>query len=366
MELVQQPIGQIVKRDPETMRMLERKYDEAERQGMDAFHHFNDLEMVHWFLYAPKHLNHAHDRSARTIREYELELKQLITYLLQYGEEIGLDVTWEQQSLWKSLDKRHIRRYQQWLATDSPYVLQRGAYSSATLERKTSILSAFFRFLYESDYITRPIGDGLRIATVQKDERPNRDLGVHDVKRLLTHFKQQQHPIMFAIIQILTTTGLRNEEFCSLTVEQLKEDRIRGGHYLHVIGKGNKRRMIPLRPDTLRAIQLFRETRHASDEETAPLFTTSRGSAYTPSYFAQYVKKELSRVPDSYLPQDVIVTPHVFRHAFAIISKQNGADIYDIMRSLGHEKIETTMIYLEKLFEKERHTINQWDETFEF
>lgn len=33
---------------------------------------------------------------------------------------------------------------------------------------------------------------------------------------------------------------------------------------------------------------------------------------------------------------------------------------YDIMRSLGHEKIETTMIYLEKIFEKERHAIHSW------
>ena len=36
-------------------------------------------------------------------------------------------------------------------------------------------------------------------------------------------------------------------------------------------------------------------------------------------------------------------------------------DIYQIMRSLGHEKIETTMIYLEKIFEKERHAIHGWN-----
>lgn len=30
------------------------------------------------------------------------------------------------------------------------------------------------------------------------------------------------------------------------------------------------------------------------------------------------------------------------------------------MGSLGHEKMETTMIYLEKIFEKERHAIHRW------
>ena len=38
-------------------------------------------------------------------------------------------------------------------------------------------------------------------------------------------------------------------------------------------------------------------------------------------------------------------------------------DLYVIMRSLGHERIETTMIYLEKVFEKERHAIHDWDDT---
>lgn len=55
------------------------------------------------------------------------------------------------------------------------------------------------------------------------------------------------------------------------------------------------------------------------------------------------------------------IGPHTFRHAFAIISYISGVDIYKIMRSLGHEKIETTMIYLEKIFEKESHAIHEWN-----
>lgn len=54
------------------------------------------------------------------------------------------------------------------------------------------------------------------------------------------------------------------------------------------------------------------------------------------------------------------ISPHVLRHSFAIISHMSSVDIYDIMRSLGHARIETTMIYLEKVFEKERHAINEW------
>ena len=54
------------------------------------------------------------------------------------------------------------------------------------------------------------------------------------------------------------------------------------------------------------------------------------------------------------------ITPHYFRHAFAIISRLNKVDVYDIMRSLGHERLETTEIYLAKTFEKENHAIHSW------
>jgi len=30
------------------------------------------------------------------------------------------------------------------------------------------------------------------------------------------------------------------------------------------------------------------------------------------------------------------------------------------MRALGHEKIETTMIYLQKIMEREQHVVHQW------
>lgn len=347
---------------------LERKHDEAERNGLPAFSHFDDIEVIQWFLYTPRHLQKEHDRSLRTIREYEMELAQCITYMMTYHHEIGLDLNLQGQSLWKSLDKRHLRRYQQWLATKSPYVLERGSYSNATLERKTNILSSFFKFLYDIQYIEQPIYKGFRIATVRKDDRPNRDLGPNDIQLLLRTFRQLEHPLMEAIILILTTTGMRNAEFCALRTTDVHDDRVTGGYYLAITGKGNKRRDVPLRKETFRAIQTFRSLRGRPfpTTEDEPLFPTQRGSHYSPSYFSQYMKKELKKIPEQIQSAiDVRLTPHTFRHAFAIISHRSGADIYDIMRSLGHEKIDTTMIYLEKVFAKERHAVHSWDTFFE-
>ncbi|MBO0587608.1 MULTISPECIES: tyrosine-type recombinase/integrase [unclassified Sporosarcina] len=356
----------MVLQDQLTLPSLQIRLDAAEKNGETPFHDFTDPEMIKWFLYERRHLNEENERSRRTVREYERELLLFIEQLLTYSVAIDIDVAYIiEGSLFKSLQSRHLRRYQEWLATDSPYVLRKGAYSAATLERKTTIIKAFFTFLHEKGYIQEPIQKGLRIASVRKDDRPNRDLGPLDVITLLNTFRDLQHPVMFTIVHVLTTTGIRNEEFCVLQVKDLKVDAILGGYYLEILGKGNKLRHVPLKEKVVRSIRMFRHARGLLPIEQAlqedPLFTTNTGQAYSPSYLSQYVKKQIATTEQVMLSDKTLkITPHVFRHAFAIISKLNGVDIYDIMRSLGHEKIETTMIYLEKVFEKERHAIHSW------
>ena len=347
--------------------LLQERLDLAEKNQEKQFADFSDVEMIQWFLYRKEHLDRQHDKSLRTIKEYERELTQFVEQLVRYSEEIDIDMDYIiEGSLFKSLSPRHIRRYQEWLAERSPYVQKNGSYSPATLARKTTIIKNFLQFMYEVEYIHEPLHKGLFTATVRKDDRPNRDLGPQEVIQLLDHFRKINHPVAFAIIHILTTTGLRNEEFCKLQVRDLQYDSINGGYYLNVLGKGNKRRQIPLKEKILNSIRMFRNARGLEDlsvaDKESPLVTTNTGKAYTPSYLSQYLSKMIKETNLPFLlHRSSPIGPHTFRHAFAIISHKSGVDIYQIMRSLGHEKIETTMIYLEKIFEKERHAIHGWN-----
>ena len=354
-------------RDSSSLHLLQERLDLAEKNQEKPFMDFSDVEMIQWFLYRKEHLNRQHDKSSRTIKEYERELTQFVEHLVQYSREIDVDMDHIiEGSLFKSLSPRHIRRYQEWLAERSPYVQKNGSYSPATLARKTTIIKNFLQFMYEVEYIHEPLHKGLFTATVRKDDRPNRDLGPQEVIQLLDHFRKINHPVAFAIIHILTTTGLRNEEFCNLKVRDLQYDSINGGYYLDVLGKGNKRRQIPLKEKVLNSIRMFRDARGLEDlsvaDKESPLMTTNTGKAYTPSYLSQYLTKMIKETNLPFLlHRSSPIGPHTFRHAFAIISHKSGVDIYQIMRSLGHEKIETTMIYLEKIFEKERHAIHGWN-----
>lgn len=344
---------------------LQLIHDQSEKEKVNPFHSFSDTDMILWFLYESKHLDESRGRSARTTISYRREIEQFLEFLLLYSADIGIDVeAIVDGSLFKSLQPRHIKRYQRWLSTSSPYVQKNGPYSVATLERKTTVLKNFFRAMYDAQYIKEALHQGFKIVRTKSDDRPNRDMFPKDVVRVLDEFKKTENLVMFTIIHILVTTGLRNEEFCRLKVKDLRYDSISERYYLAVEGKGNKHRDVPLKEKVVRSIHLFREVRGLplvrESKPDSPLFTTRTGAAYSPSYFSQMVKKEIAKLPENVIESNVNVTPHVFRHAFAIISHVNRVDVYDIMRSLGHEKIETTMIYLEKRFELDQHAINQW------
>ncbi|AQQ55494.1 tyrosine-type recombinase/integrase [Planococcus lenghuensis] len=365
MELLAKNDQQLLVLSPLSLPSLQLKKDEAEKQGRSPFADFDDVEMLNWYIHERRHTNEANERSERTKREYENELRQFIGQLMTFAAEIGLDIeAIKDHSLFKSLEPRHLRRWQEWLMKESPRVKEKGPYSQTTITRKTTIIRSFFQYLYRVDYIIVETHIGLRKATVRNDDRPNRDLGPGDVVEMLRGFKAIEHPVMFGIILTLTATGIRNEEYCKLDVRHVQRDRILGGFFLSVIGKGNKRRQIPLKPQVIEAMENFRKARgipslSAADPDS-PLFTTSRGTRFSPSYLNQYMTKEMIKIQERLNGLEINITPHVFRHAFAITSHLNKVGIYDIMRSLGHEKLDTTQIYLEKVFAKERHAVNQW------
>ncbi|OCA82110.1 tyrosine-type recombinase/integrase [Pseudobacillus wudalianchiensis] len=227
------------------------------------------------------------------------------------------------------------------------------------------IWKSFFPFLHRSDYIKEAVHEELLSATVRKEDRPNRDLGPNEVVQLLDNFERENHPVLFGLMQILDATGLRNIELCKLKVSDLKYDSLVGGYYLSVWRKDNKHRSIPLTPKVVESIRHYREARlpdtRFSENDDSPLFPTSTGKAFSSSYLAQYLRKAIERIGLPFRQnRSCRITAHAFRHSFAIISRKAGADIYKTMRSLGHEKIEMTMIYLEKIFEWEQNAVHCW------
>ncbi|XIG94835.1 hypothetical protein C1N86_28570 (plasmid) [Priestia aryabhattai] len=56
------------------------------------------------------------------------------------------------------------------------------------------------------------------------------------------------------------------------------------------------------------------------------------------------------------------ITPHYFRHFYAIYSRQQGADIFLIQKELSHSDRKTTERYLEKDLQREQEIGLMWKE----
>jgi integrase/recombinase XerC len=109
----------------------------------------------------------------------------------------------------------------------------------------------------------------------------------------------------------------------------------------HVLGKGSKRRSVPVGGPALQALQAWRAQRAlwAKDGEAA-LLVSQRGTRLSaPQLRARLKTLALA----AGLPTDV--HPHMLRHSYASHLLQSSGDLRGVQELLGHASISTTQIY---------------------
>jgi len=165
-----------------------------------------------------------------------------------------------------------------------------------------------------------------------------------------------------AIILTLGDAGLRREELCALDRSDFLPRR-QGSllRALHVTGKGNRQRNVPLTPRAARAIIAWEKARRGHlgiPQATSPLFTTigrphvkpwanqpEPGQRCRSALIADIVKRHAKTAGID----EQLAHPHVLRHTFAtrFIRRHPDAEgIVALQRLLGHSSPKTTMIYV--------------------
>jgi len=109
-----------------------------------------------------------------------------------------------------------------------------------------------------------------------------------------------------------------------------------------VEGKGSKQRLVPLSPESIKQIGLWKINRNALNiikGHEDSLFLNHRGRKLTRDMIFKIVKDlaVLAGIRKN-------VSPHSFRHSFATYLLENGANLRAIQQ-LGHESITTTELY---------------------
>ncbi len=144
------------------------------------------------------------------------------------------------------------------------------------------------------------------------------------------------------LLHLAVQTGLRVSELVGLRWEDVV---LSNGAHVHCCGKGRKERCTPLRKDVVRELgNWFREL---NPQPGDPVFPSMRGGPLGPDGVQHLLAKHLTtaRRGCSSL-KGKRVSPHVLRHSAAMELLLAGVDQAVIALWLGHERPDTTQIYI--------------------
>lgn len=146
-----------------------------------------------------------------------------------------------------------------------------------------------------------------------------------------------------AVLLLAVQTGLRAAEVIGLRCEHIV---LGTGAHVQCVGKGRKARCTPLRKETVTVLRGWLRERQGQPSD--PLFPTTRGRALGHDGLAYLLNKQLM-VARRHCPSlaKQRVTFHALRHSLAMNLLHHGVDRSVIALWLGHEKIETTSMYLQ-------------------
>ena len=195
--------------------------------------------------------------------------------------------------------------------------------------------------------------DGNPVADVRapKAAKPlPKALGVDDAVQLAAY--RQDAPATpqleardAAMVELLYSSGLRVAELTGLDVRASAQARgwiDFDAAEAHVLGKGSKRRTVPVGQAAMAALRIWLEQRQTlrGAAASAALFIGRYGTRLT----SQTVWQRL-RARSAQAGLSTPVHPHMLRHSFASHVLQSSSDLRAVQELLGHANIGTTQVY---------------------
>jgi integrase/recombinase XerC len=223
-----------------------------------------------------------------------------------------------------------------------------GGLSARSIAHRLSAWRAFYRW-----YAERYPMHANPVATVRAPKRAKtlpKALSVDDAHALM-EAPQADTPEGLrdhAILELFYSSGLRLAELVGLDAHYAEIDGYRSAGWLDlanaevtVLGKGNRRRSVPVGAKAVTALRAWIEVRGQFVKlDPHALFLSVRGNRMSPNVVRDRVKR-LALVAG--IPSNV--HPHVLRHSFATHVLQSSGDLRAVQELLGHASITATQVY---------------------
>jgi integrase/recombinase XerC len=264
--------------------------------------------------------------AARTVELYALDLQKLA----EQARKAGVPLLQVQNA--------HVRR---WVAQ-----MHGGGRSGRGIALILSGWRGFYSWLGREGLVrSNPVQD----VRAPKAPKPlPKALSVDDAVQLAQFSADEADPWLeardAAIVELLYGCGLRVGELVGLDAQASAGARgwidLQAGE-AHVLGKGSKRRTVPVGRKAIEALRHWLALRAAGPHALAQALFTGRHGTRLSAQAVWARLKQRSLQAGLATP----VHPHMLRHSFASHVLQSSGDLRAVQELLGHANIGTTQVY---------------------
>ena len=278
---------------------VQEQQTELVTRGIDG-----DEAKIRMFVASKKAVN----RQNNTLQQYTREIRNMLAFLGKRLEDItGMDL-----------------RYYYGVMRE-----QRGIKMS-TMQTRLHYLSSFWDFLTAEELVhNNPVK---KVGLLKLEKTIKKPFSAEEMEALRTGCNTLRDR---ALVEFLYSTGVRVSELAALNVSDIEM----GKQELIVYGKGSKERKTYLTDSAKFYLKRYLDERKARNQE--PLFITLD---YPHNRLTVAGVQHMLRQLGQYSGVDN-VHPHRFRRTSATDLLNRGMPIEQVKEFLGHEKLDTTMIY---------------------
>ena len=265
-----------------------------------------DEAKIRMFIASKKAVN----RQDNTLKQYSREILNMLDFLGKRIEDItGMDL-----------------RYYYGVMRE-----QRGIKMS-TMQTRLHYLSSFWDFLITEELVhSNPVK---KVGLLKIEKTIKNPFSAEELEALRVNCANLRDR---ALVEFLYSTGVRVSELVALNVGDIEM----GKQQLIVYGKGSKERKTYLTDSAKFYLRRYLQVRNQEGLEEQPLFVTlDKPHGRLTVAGVQYMLRQLggrAGVKNTH--------PHRFRRTIATDLLARGMKIEEVKEFLGHEKLDTTMIY---------------------
>lgn len=273
--------------------------------------------------------------SRETIRSYRDTFVLFIAYMDE-AHKIPVD-----KLVLKDLNRNVILSFLNWLQDSRNNGI-------STRNQRYAAIRSFCNFLEWKDPTRLATWQSLRSIKTKKVQKATiNHLTIDGMKCLLEQISTTNRygRRNLALLSLLYESGARVQELINLKPSNI---RLEKPAVIQLHGKGNKKRIVPLREQQIEILAVYMEENGLNQliKNESFLFFNSRGTKLTSSgvtYILNTYAAMARTVNPNLIPEKI--SPHCIRHSRAMHLLQAGVNLVYIRDIMGHSSIQTTEIY---------------------